>query len=184
MAAVSLRAHEDVDAARLADLLREAGRAEHDHLPEERVAGYLARLRGGELRCIAAVDGEVVGAAVLYSRFGPLHPIPGGFLRLEGLYVDEVVVTGAWRRHGWSRTLLAGIREVEGHGPDIYIDCDAANLASVAMMGSAGFGHLADYDDPARAASPSRPRTTSLFRHPGRPVGASGAPAKGAVGVE
>ncbi|MGP4025924.1 GNAT family N-acetyltransferase [Actinomadura sp. 3N407] len=159
-----------LDTGQLADLLREAGGAEHDFLPPERVTGYLARLEEGGVRCIRAVQDGVLGAALLYSRFGPLYPVAGSYLRLEGLYVEEVMVTRGWRGNGWSRTLLNKLREVAGTGPDIYVDCDAANEASVAMMGSAGYVHVADYDDPYRAKAPSRGRTTSLFRHPGRPA--------------
>ncbi|WP_329521943.1 GNAT family N-acetyltransferase [Spirillospora sp. NBC_01491] len=170
------------DAGRLARLLREAGRAEHDYLPEERVAGYLSRLAHGEVECLAAVDGGTLGAALLYSRFGPVHPVPGSFLRLAGLYVEEVVVTGDWRRSGWSRRLLARLREIEGAGPDIYIDCDAANGASVAMMRAAGYVRVTDYDDPDRTEPPSRRRTTSVFRQPGRPARRP-EPARGAVTI-
>ncbi|XVQ09763.1 GNAT family N-acetyltransferase [Spirillospora sp. CA-255316] len=159
-----------LDTGQLAGLLREAGGAEHDFLPAERVADYLARLQEGGLHCIWAARDGVLGAALLYSRFGPVYPVPGSYLRLEGFYVEEVMVTRAWRRHGWSRTLLRRLREVVGAGPDIYIDCDAANAASVAMMRSAEYVHVTDYDDPRRAEPPSRRRITSLFRHPGRPV--------------
>jgi hypothetical protein len=158
-----------VDMNQLAGLLHEAECAEHDYLPRERIKGYLSRLDQGSLNCIAAVRDGVPGAALLYSRFGPVYPVPGSFLRLEGLYVEEVVVTRDWRRSGWSQTLLTKLREVEGAGPDIYIDCDAENDASVAMMGSAGYAHVVNYDDPDRAEMPSRSRTTSLFRHPGCP---------------
>jgi GNAT superfamily N-acetyltransferase len=159
-----------LDIEQLAGLLREAGGAEHDFLPAERAAGYLARLADGGVRCIWAARDGVLGAALLYSRFGPLRPVPGSYLRLEGFYVEEVMVARDWRRNGWSRTLLNKLREVVGPGPDIYIDCDAANAASVAMMRSADYAHVADYDDPDRAEPPSPHRTTSLFRHPGRPA--------------
>lgn len=159
----------EIDMKQLAGLLHEAGCAEHDYLPHERIKGYLSRLDKGSLNCIAAVGDEMLGAALLYSRFGPLYPVPGAFLRLEGLYVEEVVVTRDWRRNGWSQMLLTRLRDIEGPGPDIYIDCDAENDASVAMVGSAGYARVASYADPDRA-EPSRSRTTSLFRHPGYPM--------------
>ena len=170
MASMRLETEAAPDGELLAGLLREAGEAEHDFLPAGRVEAYLNRLAEGGVRCIWAVQGGVLGAALLYSRFGPLHPVPGSYLRLDGLYVDEVVVTRDWRGNGWSRALLDGLREVVGPGPDIYIDCDASNAASLAMMRSAGYTHLADYADADRADPPSPYRTTSLFRHPGRPV--------------
>lgn len=178
MPATCERLDDRVDARQLAGLLREAGLAEYDFMPGDRIAGYLARLHAGGLHCIGAVGDGVLGAALLYTRFGPLFPVAGGFLRLEGLYVEEVMVTRPWRRHGWSGRLLATLRQVEGDEPDIYIDCDAANAASVAMMCSAGYAHVGDYPDPDRGR-PARARTTSLFRHPGRPArqpvpGASG----------
>jgi len=170
------------DAKRLANLLAEAGHAEHDYLPEERITGYLARLEQGTLECISAVEEEVLVAALLYSRFGPLYPAPGSFLRLSGLYVDEVVVSRHWRRNGWSRRLLAKLREIASTELDIYIDCDAANAASVAMMHSAGYLHVADYADQDRTTSSAHTRTTSLFRQPGRPV-CQPRPAPGVVAV-
>lgn len=159
-----------VDREQLAGILREAGGAEHDFLPADRIAGYLSRLEDGILHCIAAARDEELGAALLYSRFGPLYPVPGSFLRLEGLYVEEVVVTRGWRHHGWSRKLLARLRELEGSTPDIYIDCDARNEVSMSMMRSAGYTHVADYDDPDRSEPDTGARTTLLFRHPGRPA--------------
>lgn len=167
MASIYLDTDAAPDGEQLAGLLREAGDAEHDFLPADRVASYLARLAEGGVRCIWAAEGGVLGAALLYSRFGPLQPVPGSYLRLEGCYVDEVMVTRDWRGNGWSRTLLNRLREVVGPGPDIYIDCDAANTASLAMMRSAGYTHVADYADSDRAEPPSPYRTTSLFRHPG-----------------
>ncbi|MFD0685875.1 GNAT family N-acetyltransferase [Actinomadura fibrosa] len=183
MATIHQDAGAALDTGQLAGLLREAGGAEHDFLPADRAADYLSRLDQGAVRCIWAVQDGVLGAALLYSRFGPLLPIAGAFLRLEGIYVEEVMVTSAWRRAGWSRTLLNRLREIVGTGPDIYIDCDAANAASVAMMGSAGYVHLADYDDPDRVEPPSRHRTTSLFRHPGRPARLVQAAARGGMTV-
>lgn len=170
MASIYLGTEAPPDSEQLAGLLREAGEAEYNFLPADRIACYLARLADGGVRCIWAAQGGVLGAALLYSRFGPLHPVPGSHLRLEGFYVDEVMVRRDCRGNGWSRTLLNKLREVVGPGPDIYIDCDAANAASRAMMKSAGYTHIADYDDPGRAEPPSPYRTTSLFRHPGRLV--------------
>ena len=164
---------DDVDVPQLAGLLREAGRAEHDYLPPERITHYLSRLEEGTIRCVPAVRDGVLGAALLYSRFGPVCPVPGSFLRIEGLYVEEVMVTDDWRRSGWSQRLLARLRMIEGPELDVYIDCDAANTASVAMMTAAGYTRVAEYDDPDRAEPPTGHRTTALFRHPGRPATAT-----------
>lgn len=170
MAVVCAGSGEEVDTSLLAELLATAARAPHDYLPVDRIAGYLSRLDEGSMACLAGVRDGQLGAALLYSRFASVYPVPGSFLCLSGLYVDEVAVMPAWQRQGWSRSLLARLRDVEGGGPDIYIDCDARNGASLAMMRAAGFAHIADYPDPRRSAPASAPRITSLFRQPGQPA--------------
>lgn len=170
VAVVCAGSGEEVDTSQLSGLLAIAARVPHDYLPVERIAGYLSRLGQGSLACLAGIQDGQLCAALLYSRFGPVYPVPGSFLCLTGVYVDEVAVMPAWQRKGWSRSLLTRLREVEGGELDIYIDCDTHNRASVAMMRAAGFQHIANYADSRRSGPTSAPRITSLFRQPGQPV--------------
>ncbi|MEV6976577.1 hypothetical protein [Kitasatospora sp. NPDC093806] len=158
----------DVDRRQLAGLLREAGRAPDNWFPVERIPHYLEEIDRGVVRCIAGTEDGVLGAALLYSPFGPVRPLPDGYLVLQGLYIDEVAVTEEWRGRGWSGRLFARLREVEGPEPDVYVDCAARNLASVMMIRSAGYAHVLDYPDPERSEPAGPVRVSSLFRHTGR----------------
>ena len=170
MAVVCAGSGEEVDTSQLTELLAMAAGAPLDYLPVERISDYVSRLNEGSMACLVAVQDGQLGAVLLYSRFASVYPVSGSFLCLSGLYVDEIVVRPAWQRKGWSRSLLARLRDVAGDEPDIYADCDADNRVSIALLRAAGFQHIANYADPHRSSSPSARRITSLFRQPGQPV--------------
>ena len=96
-----LRAAERRDLAPIAALIREL--ADFERLPcaatPEALAPHLFGERPVAEAVVAEAGGEVVAFALFFTNFST-------FLARPGLYLEDVYVKPAWRRHGIGRALI------------------------------------------------------------------------------